>query len=567
MDPLTLILIGLGVLILALVAILLFRTNAYPITLDQPDVIELDIVDGQSVAERIGLAVQLRTVSNSDPEKINPIPFEGMRNLVSTLYPEIEQHLHRELVNGHALLYTWRGTDDTLDPVAFTAHQDVVPADEQDGAGWTHPPFSGVVADGYVWGRGTLDCKGTLVCLLEAVDRLLRLGFAPKRTVYLGFGHDEEVSGANGAKEIARALTQRGVKLSFLLDEGGSVVQGSVPGVDVPVGLIGVSEKGHMDLKLKAKVAGGHASTPGETTAIGALSLAIATLENNPFPQDLEMAQFMMSFLGDELPFTQRLALANTWLFGGAVKKRFAAKAASNALTRTTVAPTVIHAGSAVNVLPAEAEALLNIRILPGETSRNVFQRVTDLVGDEALQVLPAHASTLVEDTHVWEPSPISNVDSPQFELLANLVLAAFPGAKVAPFMMNGATDARYYTGICDNVYRFSPFFLSEEDVKTVHGVNERLSIENAGRAVAFYQELIAQVSALPAHANAEVEEEIVEDSAVEEVAIRRMRESLPTRPLKTTEPPVDVETLEAEPFEPLPDDDTPLEVKPLPKD
>ncbi len=518
MDPIMIALIALGLALVVVIIVLLSRTASFPIELEVEEQLDLDEVDGQAVAERIGLAVQLRTISNHDPEKINPLPFEGLRNLLSTLYPEVERRLKREVINGHALLYTWEGSDPKLDAVAFTAHQDVVPADETSTSGWSYPPFAGQLAEGYVWGRGTQDCKGVLITLMEAVERLLREGFTPERTIYLAFGYDEEVSGVHGAHEIARTLRERGTRLAFLLDEGGAVITGSVPGVDVPVGLIGVSEKGHMTLKLRAHAAGGHASAPGEITAIGALSLAIATLESNPFPQDLEMAEFMMSFLGSELPFSQRLALANPWLLGGTVKRRFAQNPASNAITRTTVAPTVIHAGSAENVLPAEAEALVNIRIIPGETIQDVYQRVSDLVADETIEVLPAHGDTLLSDNDAWNPSPVSRVDSQPFELLTGLILATFPGARVAPFMLNGATDARYYTDICENVYRFSPFFYTTEDVDRVHAANERLSFANAGRAVAFYQELMARVSRM---SYTELEEDAPQPDEAEDQSMR----------------------------------------------
>ena len=559
MDPLTLILIALAVIVLVVVGIVLYRASHFAIQLPGERLIPFEDIDGEEVARHIGLAIQMKTISHADPEKVDPLPFEGLRNLLQVLYPQVEDHLTREVINGGALLYTWKGTDPDLDPIALAAHQDVVPANEAPDSGWSIHPFSGEVADGYVWGRGALDCKGSLISIMEAVNNLIRDGFEPRRTVYLLFGHDEECSGSRGAVELARTLEDRGIRLALLLDEGGSITRGSLPGIDSPVAMIGVTEKGHLTLKLKATTQAGHASTPSNQTAIGALSLAIATLENNPFPQHLDMVEFMMSFVGDEMPFLDRMMLANTWLFGKAVKRKMSAKPITDANTRTTIAPTMIHAGTAENVLPATAEALINLRIYPGETVRETYERVYDLVADETLEVLPAHGETL-EGEHTWEPTEISNIDSPQFRLLSRLARSAYPRALVAPFMMNGATDARHYTDLSRHIFRFTPMVLSLEDQETVHGVNERLSFENAARMVGFMQALILNATELDFENFEDQGEDIEKEESETEIAIRRLEEPLPTRPLRKVE-----EEDDALPdFEPLPVDDAPLVAKPL---
>lgn len=561
MDPITLILIALAVIILAIIGVVLYRASHFTIQLPEGDPIPLEEIDGEEVARHIGLAIQLKTISNADPDKVDPLPFEGLRNLLQMLYPQVDDHLTREVINGGGLLYTWQGTDADLDPIALAAHQDVVPANEAPDSGWSYPPFAGEIADGYIWGRGALDCKGTLISIMEAVNNLIRDGFVPRRTVYLLFGHDEECSGARGAAEFASILDARGVRLALLLDEGGSVTTGTLPGVKPPVAMIGVTEKGHLSLNLRATTQAGHASTPSNQTAIGSLSLAIATLENNPFPQHLDMVEFMMSFVGDELPFIDRMMLANTWLFGGAVKRKLSANPSTDANTRTTIAPTMLRAGTAENVLPATAEGLINLRIFPGETVRETYERIYDLVADETLDVLPAHGETL-EGDHTWEPTEISDIDSPQFRLLSHLAQSAFPQALVAPFMMNGATDARHYTNISRFIFRFSPMLLSQEDQETVHGVNERLSFENAAHMVSFMQALIRSASKSD-FARFEDEDEVTdEDEAEEEVAIRRQEKPLPTKPLRRAKSDAD----EPSDLEPMPEDDEPLTVRPLVK-
>ncbi len=558
MDLITLILIALAAFLLVIVGVVLYRTSHFAIQLPDDEPIPLAEIDGEEVARHIGLAIQLKTISNTDPAKVDPLPFEGLRNLLQVLYPQVDDHLTREVINGGGLLYTWQGTEPDLDPIALAAHQDVVPANEAADSGWTHPPFAGEIADGYVWGRGALDCKGSLISIMEAVNNLIRDGFAPRRTVYLLFGHDEECSGTHGAVALADILEARGVRLALLLDEGGSVTTSTLPGIESPVAMIGVTEKGHLSLKLKATTKPGHASTPSTPTAIGALSLAIATLENNPFPQHLDMVEFMMSFVGAELPFMDRLMLANTWLFGGAVKRKLSQNPSTDANTRTTIAPTILRAGSAENVLPATAEALINLRIFPGETVRETYERIYDLVADQTLEVLPAHGETL-EGDHTWEPTEISDIDSPQFRLLTRLAQSAYPEALVAPFMMNGATDSRHYSKLSHFIFRFSPILLSQEDQDTVHGVNERLSFENAARMVSFMQALIRTASQSD-FVRFEGEDEVDEDEAEEDAEPRQMEKPLRIKPLRRAKLDED----EPSGLEPLSDDDEPLVAKPL---
>ena len=597
----TLFLLALFLILVVIFVILLARTAVFPIDTAEVEPIELTQVDGESVAQRLGLAIQLKTFSSPNLEEIDPIPFRGMHNLMHTLYPMIDEKLDKEIFNEFSLLYTWKGSNPSLEPVCFLAHLDVVPADEAEDSGWKYPPFSGMVAEGYVWGRGAIDCKGVLIGQLEAIDNLLREGYQPLRTIYLAFGFDEENSGRNGAAQMAKALQQRGVKLSFLIDEGGAITTDQIKAVSQPVAVVGVSEKGFVTLRLHAKTASGHAAMPPKRTAIGALALALATLEANPFPQNLGVVQFMLSHLGKALPFMQRMALANTWLFGGLVRKQMASQPTMNALTRTTLAPTVINGGHTSNVLPAEADALINLRIMEGETREEVFQRVNNMVADDVISVLPSDAETL-QESRSWNPSPVSEVDSPQFALLANLIVAAYPSTLVMPILVAGGTDARYYAPFCRNAYRFSPFVLSTEETANVHGVNERLSIANCAKAVGFYMELMRHVSSLTAEEEAAFgsEDEWEEDEKPvkerknkapraskvvepEEVLIAELHTPLSTKPLKqpaaqTVAYPKQPRQVESpteehltsrsenfvEDFQPLQDDDEPLTVKPM---
>lgn len=514
--------IGLGVLVLFLAAFILLKTLLYSPTQKPPEEKVFVEVDGQSVAERLGLAVQLKTISFHDPKKVDGNAFLGLHRLFQTLYPQVHAKLTREIINDYSLLFTWEGKDPSLKPIMLTSHLDVVPADESEEGGWTHPPFSGEVADGYVWGRGTLDIKSGVIGILEAVEYLLKQDFQPERTVYLGFGHDEEIGGEHGAVAIAELLASRGVELGSLVDEGGSVINGFLPGVERPVAVIGISEKGYISLKLTVEMDGGHSSMPAQETAIGVLARAIASLELNPMPAHLEVIEFLMSYLGSALPFWQRMLFANTWLFGGILKKQLSKANMLNATIRTTTAPTIIEAGMKDNVLPAKAEAVVNFRILPGDDLRSVYEMVLERIADERVKVTPYQGDTL-EGESGWDPSPVADTESPYYLRLARLAKEAFPDALVAPYLVLGGTDARHYGIVTDNALRFTPILMSKADIGSVHGVNEKLSIEECSRMVGFYIAYIQELGDLSGEVDveSEVEEEVeIEEPEDEEILV-----------------------------------------------
>ena len=511
--------IGLGVLLIFLAGFVVLKTILYSPPQKKAGKKDFVKVDGQNVAERLGLAVQQKTISYHEAEKVDTNAFLGLHRLFQTLYPQVHSKLKKELVNDFSLLYTWEGKDPSLKPIMLTSHLDVVPADESSEGGWTYPPFSGEIADGYVWGRGTLDIKSGVIGVLEAVEYLLKQGFQPERTVYLGFGHDEEIGGEHGAKAIAELLHSRGVALGSLLDEGGSVIDSFLPGVEKQVAVIGISEKGYVSLKLTVEMEGGHSSMPAQETAIGVLSRAVASLELNPMPPHLEVVEFLMSYLGSALPFVQRMMFANTWLFGSILKKKLAEANMLNATIRTTTAPTIFNAGMKDNVLPAKAEAVVNFRILPGDSLREVYEMVLERINDERVKVSPYQGETLDGESG-WDPSPVADTESPYFLRLARLTKEAFPTALVAPYLVLGGTDARHYGLITRNALRFTPILMSKEDLGSVHGVNEKLSLEECSRMVGFYVAYIEELANLSGDLDVEPESELIEEdlSAVDPV-------------------------------------------------
>jgi carboxypeptidase PM20D1 len=320
--------------------------------------------------------------------------------------------------------------------------------------------------------------------ILEAVENLLAKGFQPQRTVYLAFGHDEEIGGARGAAKIAELLRSRGVELEYVLDEGLNIFTGIIPGVTASVALIGVAEKGYLSLQLTVETAGGHSSAPPRRTAIGIISHAIQRLEARPFPSRLSgPTRQMLEFLGPEMAWYNKLALANLWLFGPLARKQLAASPLTNAAIRTTVAPTLFNAGVKDNVLPAKATAVINLRLAPGETIDGATAHVQVTIGDPNVKITPLPVQI--------EPSKISDIKSPSFAMLHQTIRETAPQSLVAPALLVAATDSRHYRALSGNIFRFLPIIRGAEDAKRIHGVDERISIEDYERCIRFYAQLI----------------------------------------------------------------------------
>ncbi len=445
-------------------------------------------VDQARVVESMAIAVRAKTVSGLLDPTGQAEAFEALHAHLRSRYPLVHATLESEQVGAHSLLYTWRGSDAQAPGFALLAHQDVVPVAPGTEALWQHPPFAGEVADGMVWGRGTLDDKSNLITQMEAVEALIQSGYKPRRTVYLVFGHDEEVGGQQGAVLVAALLKQRGVKLAFVLDEGLAVTEGILPGVAQPLALIGLAEKGAVSLRLTAQAPPGHSSTPPAAGlgAIGMLSAALTRLDNNPLPGGIQgVAAEMFATIAPELPFGQRLAMSNLWLFKPVVQKMLEKGAATNAMLRTTTALTIVNAGNKENVLPGKAEAVVNFRILPGDTTASVLAHVKRVVADEriAVQVMGTPA----------EASKVSSPRSDSYRLIERTVREVFPDSMVTPGLVLAGTDSRHFEGLADDVYRFMPIRFKAEDLLRVHGTNERISAAQLVDMVRFYHRLLQQ--------------------------------------------------------------------------
>lgn len=449
--------------------------------------------DSAAAAKRLSGAVRLKTVSYASGAPIDTAEFLAFHAFLADAFPLVHSTLRRETIAGLSLVYTWIGKDVAAAPMVIMGHMDVVPVPEANRSEWTHDPFSGDVADGYVWGRGTLDDKTTVLASLEAVENLIAQGYQPPRTVYFTFGHDEEVGGLYGARTIVDTLVARGVKPSLVIDEGGFLVSGLVPGVKGRAAIVGIAEKGYLSLRLTARAQGGHSSMPPSRTAVGALSRAIVALEASPFPYAINgPTRSMMDALAPYMAFPQRMAVANLWIARPVVQNMLGKTPLGAALMHTTTSPTMISAGIKDNVLPPEASGVVNFRILTGETMESVIARVREVVNDSLITIAPT-------DSARTNPSPVSDVNSAAYKLIASTIRDMAPGESlpVLPYLVMGGTDAKYWGPHSTNVYRFLAIPLADGDVARVHGVNERVAIADYATAVAFFTRLFTGLGAL----------------------------------------------------------------------
>ncbi len=483
-----------GGALVVLIAVMIVRTTQVgspaPAAAATPPAVA---VDSAMAAEHLSAAVKFRTVSMASGAPIDTAQFFAFHNYLTQAFPRVHATLSRETVSTLSLVYKWAGVDTTLAPVVFMGHMDVVPVPPENLKDWTHDPFSGDIADGYVWGRGTLDDKTTVLATLEAVEGLLAQGVRPARTVYLAFGHDEEVGGLFGARKIAETLSARGVKPAFVIDEGGILTGGLVPGVKGRGAVVGIAEKGYLSLRLRAKATGGHSSMPGSRTAIGALSRAIATLEANPFPYKIDgPTRGMLDAMAPYVPFAQRVAFANLWITESVVIKSLKSAPATAAMIHTTTSPTMMTAGIKDNVLPPEATAVVNFRIRPGETTESVTGYVRRVINDTLIAVEPT------DSAHV-DPSPVSDISSAAYKLIEYTVRRLAPGEQlpVLPYLVVGGTDGKFWGPYSANVFRFLPVPLADGDFERIHGLNERVRVADYASAVGFFANLIKGLDTL----------------------------------------------------------------------
>ena len=447
-------------------------------------------LDEAAMAQRLSAAIAFATIS-ATPESPSLDAFHALQARLAADFPRVHAQLAHESINDASLLFRWNGRGECA-PLLLAAHQDVVPVEPGTESGWTHPPFAGVIADGYVWGRGAIDDKASLLAILEAVEHLLGEGFVPECPVYLAFGHDEEIGGTHGAKAMAELLHTRGVTPAFVLDEGGALTQGSFAGLDVPLATVGVAEKGYLSVRLSARGEGGHSSMPPRTSAIGRVATAVSALERNRPPAAIsDVQRELLRRTAPHLPFAQRLALANLWISAPVVESLLSASPVTDATLRTTTAPTMFHAGIKDNVLAQQAEAVVNFRIRPGDSIDGVLAHVRRVIDDAQVEVSRY-------DDFGTEPTAPAPWDNAAFNSIDTALRRASPEEQivVAPYVTNGATDARHYTVLTPNLYRFAAFKLQADELATFHGTDERIAVAEHARAARFYIALLREFGA-----------------------------------------------------------------------
>jgi carboxypeptidase PM20D1 len=437
----------------------------------------------EPAVERLAEAVRFRTISYQQSDLIDYGEFDRFNAFLRRSFPRVFSELQVETVNRYSLLIRWPGSDTTLKPVLFTAHSDVVPIEPGTEGDWQHPPFDGVLAQGRVHGRGTLDDKVGVMGLLEAAERLLADGFSPRRGIVFAFGHDEEIGGNEGAARIAGRLRELGLHFEWMVDEGGMILVGSPMLPERPVAMVNVGEKGYLTLTLVASGEGGHSSNPPQTSTIGRLSRALARIEANPFPPRLVgPVEAMFEAMAPHVGQPERLVFENLWLTAPLVANRMADQRLTQPFVRTTTALTMFNAGVKENVVPQRAEAVVNFRLLPGDTPDGVAARIEEIVDDPLVEV----------SYQPWDNMPpVSDHEGPGFAVIAEAVQAVHPDAVVVPSLLVATTDTRHYIDLADDQYRFHGMIIEAGQASSVHGTNEYIGVESYRKVIDIATEMI----------------------------------------------------------------------------
>ena len=474
--------------LLIIVAVVTIKTVSYSSKqIDVPPVEKIKVKD--DVVQRLSDIVKIPTVSYED--HVDTSAFLSFFEYIDSNFILVDSLLQKTQINQFSRVYKWQGRNPNLKPYLLMAHLDVVPVEGESLQQWTEPPYSGKIKDDFIWGRGTLDDKVSAMGILETAEILLKENYEPQRSIYFAFGHDEEVGGVNGAQAIVEYFLAEKISFEYILDEGSIVLENAIAGLSQPLALIGTAEKGYCTLELNVNLEeGGHSSMPPQETAIGILSKALAKLEDHPFPANISQnTQELFDHIGPEMSLPNKAIFANTWLFEGLLQSQLSKAPSSNAILRTTMAPTIINGGVKENVLPTKVSATINFRIIPGETSETVINYLEKTIDDERVKIVQQAAS------FSSEPSKVSSSSSFGFNALQKTTKEIFPEAIVSPSLVIAGTDSRHYEPVSENIYRFMPMQLKNEDLKRIHGIDERISIENYKTMIAFYYQLILNSS------------------------------------------------------------------------
>ncbi len=442
--------------------------------------------------EHLSAAIRFKTISSRDASLVDWNEFDAFHKYLDEAYPLITKNLEKEIIPPANLIYRWKGKRSDLDPVALLAHQDVVPVSEGTEDDWTHPAFDGVDDGEFIWGRGALDMKNHLICVMEAVEALLEDGFTPERDVYLLFGDNEEVvaNKENGAMDIMNTLKARGVHLDAVLDEGGAMLPVNIPGVinNKYLAGIGLAEKGYADIEIVVNAKGGHSSQPPKHTALGKMADVIKDLENNQFKAAFsENMKFLFESIARNCTYPVRLITCNIKALYPLLLQVCKLIPPAACMTRTTTGITMAEGSPAANVLPQRAAITVNFRAMPGTSTRDIVDHIKKVVRNKDIEVNVLNSK---------EASKFSPMDSRSYKIIERLCKSIEPNSVVSPFMVMGGTDAYHYEAICENIYRYAPFKVDTSLLLCTHGTNERIPISAMSDALVFFKNYIRDVSA-----------------------------------------------------------------------
>jgi carboxypeptidase PM20D1 len=475
----------------AFILITLIRAAFYKDKTPEKETFPEEKVNSERAQNNLSRAIGIKTISHENPDDTDWAEFDKFHAFLREAYPLIHSKLTVEKVSKASLLFFWKGTDESLEPIAFLAHQDVVPVTAGTENDWVHPAFDGVNDGEYIWGRGALDMKNHLISLMESVETLLEEGYQPVRSVYLCFGHNEEIvsGGQNGARDLAKTLEERGVRLDSVIDEGGAMLPANVKGIlEANLTGIGIAEKGYADFRITLKSKGGHSSQPPKHTAIGKLSKKVLNLEKHQFKAKiLPFVYNLFTKIGKRTAYVGRVVFCNLWLLRPLLLKIMTMIPPAASMVRTTTAVTMSNGSPAANVLPQKASVTVNFRIMPGESIEQVRQHIEKYMGGDDVEI---------EFIKGKEPSLVSPTNTRAFETLARLSVAMDEKNIVAPYLVMGGTDAYNYENVCSNIYRFAPFTVSTELLLTTHSTNERIPVEQLEQGVTFFKRYIRIMTA-----------------------------------------------------------------------
>ena len=466
-------------LILIFVLIILIRTFRFKAFTDMRENSKEIAVDEDKAFYDLSEMIKCKTISHFDKVSEDESEFTKFKHLLPVLFPNIFEKCEYKEIGKRALLFKYPGKE-SGSPLVLMSHYDVVSVEESK---WSKPPFEGVIEDGYLFGRGTLDTKGTLNAAMQALEQLIKEDFVPEHDIYLAFAGDEEINGG-GAPSIVDIFEKEGIDPIAVLDEGGAVVDNVFPGVSMPCALVGIAEKGMLNVSFAYSGNGGHASSPKAHTPIGKLSAACVKVENNPFKFRITTpTRLMFNKIARHSSFLYRMIFANLWLFSP-ILNRICKKNGGeiNALVRTTCAFTQMEGSKGMNVIPASCKMVANLRILPGETTESAIEYLKNTIDDDEIKI---------EKINSILPSRISDTDSIGYEKITNTITETWNNVIVSPYLMFACSDSRHWGRISDKVYRFSAMTMTSEERATIHGNDEKIHKSVLKKTVEFYIRLI----------------------------------------------------------------------------